>query len=175
MHSCESDTSCLRWKQLSFNLCQDALESLMVSLQSAVCLALHVAVHTELHMTPAAYPLAVQFNQADDMQHDIPLKSALHAASLGVLVRGCVPTAGFLADLWSTNEIILWFKNNAFFLNNEVRCNTTLLKCSAYDGRKELNWKLPQLSEMEVSCIPTVDRAVNESHYHKSKSVRIQP
>lgn len=33
-----------------------------------VCQALHVAVHTEPHVTPAAYPPAVQFNQADDMQ-----------------------------------------------------------------------------------------------------------
>lgn len=39
-------------------------------------------------MTPAAYPLAVQFNQADDMQHDIPKRSVPLAGSLGDFVRG---------------------------------------------------------------------------------------
>lgn len=61
-----------------------------LSLQTVVCHALHVAVHTEPHVTPAAYPLAVQFNQADDMQHDIPLRSVPLTASLregGFLVR----------------------------------------------------------------------------------------
>ena len=55
-----------------------------------VCHALHVAVHTEPHVTPAAYPLAVQFNQADDMQHDIPRRSVPLTASLGGLDRGDV-------------------------------------------------------------------------------------
>lgn len=66
-----------RLKQLQLNLYRGVLESSSLRLQTVVCHALHVAVHTEPHVTPAAYPLAVQFNQADDMHHDIPLKSAL--------------------------------------------------------------------------------------------------
>lgn len=69
---CVCETRYFRWKQLPLNLYRDVLESLQASLQTVVCHALHVAVHTEPHVTPAAYPLAVQFNQADDMQHDIP-------------------------------------------------------------------------------------------------------
>ena len=90
---------CFRWKQLPFNLYRDVLESLLASLQTVVCHALHVAVHTEPHVTPAAYPLAVQFNQADDMQHDIPRRSVPLTASLGGLDRGDVWTAGALSDL----------------------------------------------------------------------------
>lgn len=52
---------------------QDVLDLLRSGSQSVVRHELHAAVHTEPHVTPAAYPLAVQFNQADDMQHDIPL------------------------------------------------------------------------------------------------------
>lgn len=87
---CVSETSCFRLKQLQLSLYQDVLESFSVSLQTVVCHALHVAVHTEPHVTPAAYPLAVQFNQADDMHHDIPLRSVLLTASLRGLVRGDV-------------------------------------------------------------------------------------
>lgn len=64
---------CVLDEKLPLNLYRDVLESLLASFQTVVCHALHVAVHTEPHVTPAAYPLAVQFNQADDMQHDIPL------------------------------------------------------------------------------------------------------
>lgn len=74
---------CFRLKQLFLNLHQDVLEPLPSSSQTVVRHALHVAIHTEPHVTPAAYPLAVQFKQADDMQHDIPLWSVPLTASLG--------------------------------------------------------------------------------------------
>lgn len=84
---------CFRLKPLFLNLHQDVLEPLPSSSQTVVRHALHVAVHAEPHVTPAAYPLAVQFNQADDMQHDIPLWSVPLTASLGgsgLVVRVCV-------------------------------------------------------------------------------------
>lgn len=62
-----------RLKPPFFALCQYVLDPLWSGSQSVVRHALHAVVHTEPHVTPAAYPLAVQFNQADDMQHDIPL------------------------------------------------------------------------------------------------------
>lgn len=64
--------TCFRRNQLPLNLYRGAAESLPARPQTVIRHALHVAVHAESHVTPAAYPLAVQFNQADDMQHDIP-------------------------------------------------------------------------------------------------------
>lgn len=115
--TCVWETSCFRWKQLPLNLYRDLLESLLGSLQTVVCHALHVAVHTEPHVTPAAYPLAVQFNQADDMQHDIPRRNVPLAASLcGGLLAGGVNCRIPHWPLWSTNQIGLWFRRNVFTL-----------------------------------------------------------
>lgn len=55
---------------------------------------LHVAVHTDPHVTPAAYPLAVQFNQADDMQHAIPLKHPAHNLIGGFMLGGMCKLQG---------------------------------------------------------------------------------
>lgn len=64
---------CFRLKPPFFALGQYVLDPLQRGSRSVVRHALHAVVHTEPHVTPAACPLAVQFNQADDMQHDIPL------------------------------------------------------------------------------------------------------
>lgn len=113
---CVPEMSSFRWKQLPLNLYQNVLESLLASLQTVSCQALHVAVHTEPHVTPAAYPLAVQFNQADDMQHDIPQRSVPLTASSGLWMEGgrggytnlyipCHP-------LWRTKRMVFWVTRN---------------------------------------------------------------
>lgn len=90
---------CFGWKQLLLNLYLDVFESLLASVQTVVCHASYVAVHAEPHVTPAAYPLAVQFNQADDMQHDIPLSSVPLTASLEGFSQGVVWAAGSFGEL----------------------------------------------------------------------------
>ncbi|KAJ8012745.1 hypothetical protein DPEC_G00046070 [Dallia pectoralis] len=61
-----------------------SLQPLLAGLQTVVLQALHVAVHTGAHVTPAAFSLAVQFNQVDDMQHDTPLGGGPAPLLIGV-------------------------------------------------------------------------------------------
>lgn len=126
-------------KQLLLNLYRDVWESLPASLQTVVCHALHVAVHTEPHVTPAAYPLAVQFNQADDMQHDIPRRSVPLAASLGGSVTEGGdelhdPSLTSLEHRSNWSAFIGWFRRNPRALFNSPGNSSHTQQVSFFHG-----------------------------------------
>lgn len=83
LHTCVSDgTSCLSVFIRTF---------LSHYVQTAASHASHVvAVRADPHVTPAANSPAVQFNQADDMQHGVPLWGVPAPSLMGLWTGGGV-------------------------------------------------------------------------------------